>query len=534
MTDNPLAELSIPEVPKVPEEYATPDSVVPPPPIDKDSVRSLSSTRRPLPPPKENRRSRPSMLHISASQPELVSHSNGIFKRRPGRRHIISQLASLKHWFVESAKRAKSPHPKTPKSNSGQSLKFRLDKSSPEKGQDSSKQAGVTSGTADLTGSPTPRQVKRSSNASSLAPSSASYAHHRNSYPRQPRAASSSHRNSLSPSPLTPRSSYRRSSVGLRGRKSTSSSISSVRSIHHAHSHSKASSVSSNSLDTVSTPIVSARNSRSPHTSVKVLPATPNATSRFPSNIRLVRNPSGFPRDTGEANGHGIYSVFNETAPAPLMSSPSGFVYARRKRSAFKGPMLHTANLMASNELGTPGLPSEGQAADGAGGSERARPGTRKSQIIEEEEDDSQDEDIEEVDTFSNQDEADVSFDENGGTDLDNEARESDVHSQAPAPEIVDNDTTATNHKPGLFPAPDLRDSGVHPPRSSSLNLPDLQDDPHSNAAEREDGSANEPTEPVSPPRGDSAAIKEQSTETATEERPLTATKDEAPSADAI
>ncbi|KAL1965630.1 hypothetical protein VTN77DRAFT_5307 [Rasamsonia byssochlamydoides] len=466
----PNAQLSIPEVPKLPESVAvhTPDSTVPPPPIDKDSIRSVSSTRqRPVPPPKENRRSRPSMLHVSASQPELGSHSNGIFKRR-GRRHhhpIISQLASLKHWLVESAKRAKSPHPKTPKSTSEKSLKFRLDKSSPEKGDDSGKkQAGTSSTAADAIRIPTPTDLKRASNASSLAPSSASYPNHRNSLPRQPRALNtntSNHRNSLSPSPITPRSSYRRSSVGLRGRKSTSSSVSSIRSIHHAHTHSKASSASSNSLDTVSTPTASTRISKSPHASVKVLPTTPSASSRFPSNIRLVRNPPNSLRDPNA----GIYSVFNETAPAPLMSSPaSGLVFARRKRTAFKGPMLHTANLMISGGLGTPGLGPDLQAGEEAS----TRPRTRKSQIIMEEEDDVEDEDIEEVDAFSSPEVLETSFNEVDKA-LDEPAGQ-DKHGQEQAVAVESED-----HKHVLAPAPDLSPINVRPPLSPSLTEAELQ-----------------------------------------------------------
>jgi hypothetical protein len=262
---------------------------------------------------------------------------------------------------------------------------------------------------------------------------------------------------------------------------------------------------------------------------VKVLPATPNVISRFPSNIRLVRNPSNHPEDTSEMNSHGIYSVFNETAPGPLISSPSsGFVYARRKRSAFKGPLLHTANLMASNGLGTPGIPSDGQDGDGAS-SEHPRSGTRKSQIIEEEEDDFQEEDIEEVDSFSNADEADVSLDETGDVSMDNEATTSDVHSKAPVPEIGEGDATAANHKLVLAPAPDLRDSGMHPPRSSSLNLPDMQGDFSSPATGGEEETAREQTGPLSQPHGDSAVIQEQFEEPKPfEERPFAATKHEA------
>lgn len=430
------SQLAVPELPSLPEPLPTPkldrlDTSNPPRPVDKDSIRSTSSMRhRPVPPPKDKQqRSRSSKLHASASQPELM-------QRRPTDRRrrqypIISQLASLKHWFVESAKRAKSPHAKaSPGQPGGHSHHRKLfpDKLSPSKGQEAGKKTTAEPSspaappTEEMT---TPTQTKRASNASSLAPSSASYYNHRHSYPRQPRPLSTSHpsyRNSLSPSPITPKGSYRRSSAGLRGRKSTSSSISSIRSIHHTHTHSKASSISSNSVGSASTP--TARPSKSPHPSVKVLPTTPGASSRLPSNVRLVRgshtnlNTINTPDDIPEPQDR-MQSVFNEAAPAPFLSSPaSSLVFARRKRSTFKGPLS--------------GLSPE-NAGPGNGGNNGlqagSRPATRKSQIIEEEDDD---EEIEEVDAFSE-----------------------------PDPDPEDND-----NKPSLAPAPDLP-SPSHPPRSS-------------------------------------------------------------------
>ncbi|OOF96984.1 hypothetical protein ASPCADRAFT_165310 [Aspergillus carbonarius ITEM 5010] len=401
------SQLAVPELPMLPEPspLRSPDSSTPPPPVDKDSIRSASSTRqRPPPPPKDQAR-RPSTLHVSASQPELAQHNNGIFKRRPGRRQypIISQLASLKHWFVESAKRAKSPHAKAAGGQGGH-RKFLSEKLSPAKGQDIGKKptssSGATAHPGDLL---TPTQIKRSSNASSLAPSSASYPNNRHSFPRQhrPLGTSQNHRNSLSPSPITPRGSYRRSSAGLRGRKSTSSSVSSIRSIHHTHTHSKASSVSSNSIGSASTP--TGRISKSPHPSVKVLPTTPSASARFPSNIRLVRGTHNGFRDVDDRSGR-ISNMFNEAAPAPLLYSPSSsLVFARRKRSAFKGPMIHTANLMVSSMTGTE-YPHGDVGVGGPAVAATARPGARKSQIIEEEED-MEEEDIEEVDTFEGMEE---------------------------------------------------------------------------------------------------------------------------------
>ncbi|KAF4221176.1 hypothetical protein CNMCM5878_009973 [Aspergillus fumigatiaffinis] len=458
------SQLAVPELPMLPEPVplqpldltiAAPPP--PPPPIDKDSVRSGSSTRRrPVPPPKDNTR-RPSTLHASASQPELAQH-NGILRRRTGRRQypIISQLASLKHWLMESAKRAKSPHPK---SAGGGHRKFFSDRLSPRKGQEAGKKPAPTSPNIPPAGDlATPTQIKRASNASSLAPSSASYSNNRHSYPRQPRPLSTgypSHRNSLSPSPITPRGSYRRSSTGLRGRKSTSSSVSSIRSIHHTHTHSKASSVSSNSIGSASTP--TARPSRSPHSSIKVLPTTPSASARFPSNIRLVRNASNGFRDTHDANGR-MQSVFNEAAPAPLLYSPSSsLVFARRKKSAFRGPMLHTANLMASGGMVVTEFPHDNAAMDSAHGASKARAATRKSQIIEEEEDMAE-EDIEEVETFSGPD-------EDPGSPVDAIIRPEEESK----PFDCSSDSAAECQKPSLAPAPDIDSSPLRPPRSSSL-----------------------------------------------------------------
>ncbi|KAL2864591.1 non-specific serine/threonine protein kinase [Aspergillus lucknowensis] len=450
------SQLAVPELPMLPEPLPLRPSDLPPPPppVDKDSVRSNSSSRRrpPVPPPKDRRRSRPSTLHVSASQPELTQHG-GIFRRRTGRRQypIISQLASLKHWFVESAKRAKSPHPK---STGGAHRKFLSEKLSPAKGQEGTKKTTVVSTTTNQkTELVTPTQIKRSSNASSLAPSSTSYPTRRHSYPRQPRPLSTSHashRNSLSPSPLTPRGSYRRSSVGLRGRKSTSSSVSSIRSIHHAHTHSKASSISSNSIRSSSTPTT--RTAKSPHTSVKVLPTTPSASARFPTNIRLVRNPNNGFQDADEPEGI-PNSSFNEAAPAPMLYSPSSsLVFARRKRSAFKGPMVHTGH-MASGGFPPTEFPQADVRMDGPT-LKAARPATRKSQIIEEEE--GAEDEYEEVDTFT-------------GTEEEPASPIGLASSDPP-----DADLSGRASKPVLEPAPDLDSSPIRPPRSSSLRAPSL------------------------------------------------------------
>ncbi|KAI9809861.1 MAG: hypothetical protein M1825_000294 [Sarcosagium campestre] len=334
------------DLPRLPEisKLESPGSTTPPPPIEKDSIRSASSSRhRPAPPPKERslRVSRNSTLHMVSSNPDLLS-PNGITKRRHRRRQypILSQLAHIKHWFVESAKRAKSPSAKRTTSTVHLPLphvspQFRRD----DRGNDPKAKSSshlVPESRATAPPAPLPRLLTT---------------------PQK--------RTSLSPSPLTPHSSFRRPSGGLRGRKSTSSSVSSVRSIHHHHhSHSKASSTSSNSISSFV-----AKTPRSPRSSIKILPATPT-TSTFPSNIRVVRSTT---------------ATYNETANFSLQSP--GLMFAKRRKSPFKGPGLSATS--AGNATGSRRESSLTRSSSAAG--------RRSGEIIEEEDED----EIEEVDVFS-------------------------------------------------------------------------------------------------------------------------------------
>lgn len=352
-------QLILPELPRLPEGSAlrSPESPTPPPPIEKDPVRSANSSRhRPPLPPKEMRRSRGSTFQLVYPNPDLLTPPNGNSKARARRRHqhaFIDQLASIKHWFIDSAKRAKSPSQKSESST----LKTPQERRSPTEARRS-----------------TPKLDHHRQSNPTPTPTQASYTSHA---PR-PRIATSQHRSSLSPAPITPHSSYRRS-AGLRGRKSTSSSVSSIRSIHHVNTHSKASSTSSttNSINSsaLGTKATVVHHRASPHSSVKVLPATPTLPA-FPSNIRLVR---GAP-------------------PNPAMYDESftpGFVFAKRKKTPFRGPML---------TIGTPHSPHPSISGDSSArrdssvGASRSvsAAGRRSGEIIEEE-----DEDVEEVDAFS-------------------------------------------------------------------------------------------------------------------------------------
>lgn len=355
-------DLVLTDLPGLPEhsQLDSPEVATPPPPIEKDSIRSASSSRhrRPIPPPKEGTlrgaKSRGSTLQLVTSNPDLLGpQANGLVQRPQRRKHqhaFINQLAHWKHWLLDSAKRAKSPGK-------------RLTRSTPDLLQKSAN----SSRTGPKEPSPRPATSRTPPTRPLLQPGPMTH-------PPVARIlttpTTNNKRHSISPSPLTPRSTFRRPSTGLRGRKSTSSSVSSIRTIHHhQHTHSKASSTSSNgsgSMTKVSLP------TRSPHHSVKVLPATPT-TSAFPSNIRVVRQPP--------------LSSFNE---APWGQAGGGLVFAKRKKNIFKGPMLNTASGSGSGS---------GSGHNRAGSHSRSASvvGRRSGEIIEEEDED----EIEEVDAFS-------------------------------------------------------------------------------------------------------------------------------------
>lgn len=387
-------QMAAPDLPKLPEGTAidSPTSITPPVPLDKDSVRS-SSTSRPPPPPKDYRR-RSSHLQLVTSNHDLL-HGNGVAKRRSNRRNpqsFIGQLVSLKHWFVESAKRAKSP---------GKSPGHFLSKSSPKLKDASDSSQPATTPTQPRSRPNSRKDASRPITQSSSLMASAPAKRVSSLHGTRPLSTYSQYqRDSLSPAPLTPRSnSYRRGSAGLRGRKSTSSSVSSIRSIHHRHSHSKASSNSSrNSLDTTSTPTTKSV-TRSPHSSIKVLPVTPQTSTPLPSNIRLVRQPHGAAEPLKPS------PFLSDVSPVPA-SPPGGLVYARRKKSPFRGPTINTSfpPLGVSNGLGTPGLKGRHDSTtvlstldSGSVGNRRVNQRDLPTTTEEEEEE----EDIEEVDAFS-------------------------------------------------------------------------------------------------------------------------------------
>lgn len=390
-------EFQITDLPGLPEAgrsnvTLSPDSERPPPPIDKDSIRSVSSSRRrPIPPPKEgvpgvlrSARSRGSTLHLVTTSDALESRAvsqgqdsmpNKI-RKKPSQ-SFMSHWKNLTHWLYENTRRHK--HANKRMSHSTPDLRDRARAGKEGKLSKDNSPRPHTGKTAPP--HHTPQMAAVSTLPSNLVANGMTRKGVPGTYiagnflnspttpgfgtpggppmPRRNRTGSSYKRQSLSPSPITPRSTVRRSSAGLRGRKSTSSSVSSIRSMHHNHhhSHSKASSTSSTNSVSTNMSKTPMQTGRSPHHSVKVLPATPTTATSFPSNIRLVR-------------GGPPLSLFNEGAPttgsasastsrsgslaaSPMMPPPrspnpfaspfgerSGPFFAKRKRNLFKGPAL--------------------------------------------------------------------------------------------------------------------------------------------------------------------------------------------------
>ena len=389
---------------------------------------SRSKSRPPLPPkdasattlrPRPRNASRTnSMLRYSTVNPDLLSpnyvpstHAQQQRKRRTFYpQPLKDQLAWVKHWFKEGAKRARSP-------NSAGSGEGKKGKASPKLHAANGAPAGTTAeqreGIARNHTGPVPQHRKASVGNRPEMPQRATMP----ARPRintntstESRSSQQRKRTSLSPGTLTPHSSYRRSS-GLRGRKSTSSSVSSIRSTyqsvqsHHQHTHSKASSTGSSADASMASPsgmssASGSRMGRSPHSSVKILPATPtNGGSSLPSGIRISRRPPpgalGSLPTFAEANGTG---PFGNMLGAPL-SSPGLPVFARRKRSVFKGP----AGLAGGSPVGfsrTPQTVSRSASVQGRRSGEMITDITEENEEEEEEEMLEVDEVEEEVDQF--------------------------------------------------------------------------------------------------------------------------------------
>jgi hypothetical protein len=254
----------------------TPTSPAAPPPVEKDREYGPY-----LKPPQNERQVR--------SSPDLRRDAEE-HKNRPNRKQaIMMQLASIKHWFLDSAKRATSPNAKG--THPHHHLIRKNSNLSKAHIYHQYANPNASGSRTSLSG------VRRNSRGSGA-------------YITAQRSTPPPKRSSVSPQPHTPRSSYRRSSGRLAGgRNSTSSSVSSIRSFHN-HTHSKASSTSSASISSVTI-----KSPRSPRGTVKMLPAVPTSSSPFPGQMRR--------------------GGYNESA---ILAGPIAF--AKRKKSVFKGPML--------------------------------------------------------------------------------------------------------------------------------------------------------------------------------------------------
>jgi serine/threonine protein kinase len=403
----------LPQLPEVGRDSGgmNEDGDHPPPPVDKDSIRSVSTSRqrRPIPPPKEgmirSARSRGSTLHLVTTSDALASNASDEHHQqngheRPRRRPsqpLISHWKNMTHWLVESATRRRRGHARRTSQSTPDLHKKEGSTASSKDGSSrpqTSKYPNSTSPGTQPTASLPKGVVANGQKAYQAGGSTQRTASGSLASPTipPPRIATSYKRQSLSPSPLTPRSTVRRSSAGLRGRKSTSSSVSSVRSIHHHHhSHSKASSTSSAASFSTSMSKTPLQRGHSPHHSVKVLPATPTSVA-FPSNIRLVR---ATPPTLNMFN-EGMPSEDPPQAPGSPNPFASGIMFAKRKRNLFKGPTLNNF-----------GGPSQSQRNSGSGSHSRSASasglGRRSGEITIQEEDEGSedDDDVEEVDVFS-------------------------------------------------------------------------------------------------------------------------------------
>lgn len=344
------------QAPQLPEviEAKTPT----PEPTDRTTENPLEPERedsrsgsRPAPPPKDyqfavtrrppmaTRTSSGSMLRNVTTNPELLTPQYVPPPQRK-RKGVLQQplrepLAWVKHWFKEGTyKRGKSP-------GDGTSKKGASTEQLAPKGPEQMDPETLRALTRTSTGPLVVQQHRKASIGTRPELQT------RSTLPARPRvntsgsfdsrASAQRKRSSLSPATLTPHSSIRRSSAGLRGRKSTSSSVSSVRSAYKTPrqpSHSKTSSTSSASVASPSglSSASGSRMARSPHSSVKVLPSTPTSGS-LPSGIRVSRRPP--------PSALGTLPTFTETkSPFGALGpgSPALPVFARRKRSVFKGP----------------------------------------------------------------------------------------------------------------------------------------------------------------------------------------------------
>ncbi|KAK8088535.1 hypothetical protein PG997_003496 [Apiospora hydei] len=329
-----LGEPPLPrELPNLPEVYAkgnfSPDSDVPPPPLEKDSIRSTSTSlqRRPVPPPKEgiirSARSRGSTLHLVTTPDVLgVNHENNNDKsqqepqqkmRKKPSQAIIQHWKTWKHWIVDTTRRhtpSKRPSQSTPNLNGKNGNKNPKDVSPrPHTSKHTTSgngQAETATETAQTNGHVTRGGTGniRGGGGNVTTPTSLSHTHTNSGQmrPRMPSSASSYKRHSLSPGPVTPRT------------------LDFFYCVHVDHE------------DSASNWTVAASFSQS----------LACYTNRFSFSIK-------YPVSQGPA----LSLNFNEGMPSGNQNQPLGspnpfagqnILFAKRKKNIFKGPMLSLGN----------------------------------------------------------------------------------------------------------------------------------------------------------------------------------------------
>ncbi|KAM0280559.1 hypothetical protein ACHAQH_004004 [Verticillium albo-atrum] len=395
------ADFELPGLPEHGKESSGSSPDIPPRPVDKDSIRSVSTSRhrRPIPPPKEgvirSARSRGSTLHLVTTTEALSSNGAASTEqdnepqkaRKKPSQAIVATWKNWTHWFYENTRRHR--HANKRGSHSTPNL---VDKNGSMNGSKQSKEP-----------SPRPQTSKYPTIESGM-----------------PRAKASLPKGVVANGhiakaiPLAPMGGGLNSPTGTITSRSGSHvalSIANDASIYDASILSGIARAevdvlfgvfdsihappSSHTLKGILYKLERLNRGHSPHHSVKVLPATPT-TSSFPSSLRLVRG-SGPPAPI---------SVFNEGMPsssteqqAPGSPNPfgaGGILFAKRKRSLFKGPMLSLSGGGSSSRSTGSGSHSRSASASGLG----RRSG--EITIQEEEEDDEMAEDyIEEVENFT-------------------------------------------------------------------------------------------------------------------------------------
>jgi hypothetical protein len=168
--------------------------------------------------------------------------------------------------------------------------------------------------------------------------------------------------------------------------------------------------------------------------------------------------------------------------------------------------MLNTNNVVYSNGPGTPNLspPLQRDAAS----SETVKPITRKSQIIEEEydavEEEDEDEYIEEVDTFSDPGVTDTGLDVVAEPPAESEEASQSEVVVSPNQENEEEDLTETPAGPTLASPVELTlpSGDVLPPRSSSLDGTEAQQQPSSDLDDiKPDATTEQQTPALKPER---------------------------------